>query len=221
MLQKKIIVIQAMKEALRQKTNEVKSHLLQMLKEYYNKKSWQDIGGIMIMKIALPIIIGVLVLFLWDCVSAIKPEKIEIYLPYAYEYKYQNGKSYGNATTQSGNQSRDIERNRLIPYELNANSSVMKLTLGIRNQNIKSLQNPSLYLRIPKDVEVVQSEHWVKYSEKEYYLQMNDFINNGIGKNLPQPIYVKFNTKGKHEFYYYISGLDIKRIDRSFQVEVY
>lgn len=140
-------------------------------------------------------------------------KKTVAYLPYAYEYSYQN------STNQPGNRNKDILEE--TPIEINLTDE-KNFWIGIINMNHKSLKDVYLTLVFPNGMEVKdwKDQGWIEYQPNEQYsYHFPVSIHNGMGQNA-MPLKFKFSQKKDYVIKYYISGEDIQRKDKKFTIRV-
>lgn len=169
----------------------------------------QKTKAYLIRKIIPTIATGLAVALIWHWFNVIKPYKIYLYLPYAYEYAYL-GATYDDPGRKV------LEK---VPIELQLdNSSRRLLRLGILNTNIKTLKKVVLHIRFPEGIKIVEHKGWVPWDpDKIYFTSVHD-INNGLAMSL-QPITIEFAEPKVYKISYTITGEDIKYIRRQFFVK--
>jgi len=160
--------------------------------------------------IAIPIITGLAVALLWHWFNVIKAHKINLYLPYAYEYKYL-GATHNDPK-------RKVLKKLPIEIKLDKNNRGT-LRLGIFNANIKTLKKVSFHILFLQDIKVINySEKWTCWEPNEKYFTSVQNINNGIVASL-DPLELEFEEPKTYKIFYTITGEDIKYIQRSFFVK--
>ena len=149
-------------------------------------------------------VIGQIVL---DYLSKINPKKVVLYLPYANDYFYANGRTYKGATASpEQNMPRNVDPQDLIP--LNFKNGQQKLTLGVRNLNSKPIDDVVLFLILPSEFTLTKYAPWQTYTDKNCYIGLGN-INSGMGHNDQEPIFFKVSKAGKYKIDYVISSRSI------------
>lgn len=165
------------------------------------------------------VIITVLGMLSYDFITKIDSPKIVAYLPYANDYFYSNGKTYrGASPSPANNMPRDI--NPADPIPLNSKNESHKLTIGVRNLNIKSIEDIRLFLGLPQEFTLIKWDPWLRYSENQCSIPLGN-INPGIGHNAVEPIFFKVTKPGNYTIDYIIAGKNIYPIKRKITFYVY
>lgn len=169
--------------------------------------------------IIVTIVGGLLVLAFWQFINKIDTGKIIAYLPYANDYVYTNGERYKGAASDPPHQMpRNIDPNTPIP--LNISKGKQKLTIGVRNDNLKPIDNVRLFLTMPDKFDVTEHNPWQNYTDKSYNISLGN-INSGVGHNAVEPIFFVAKKTGRYKIEYAIRGRNFAPINRVITFDVY
>lgn len=174
-------------------------------------------------RVCVPIVTGLAVAFFWHLFNVIKPWKIGLWLPYAYEYQYRG------ATNEAGNRTKEILRN--VPVAVHAANEPVGFVFAVGNKNIRSLKHASLHLKLPKGVTVDDAGPFTPFwGNEEYFFYYEDqLINYGVIQATERAdkeggskgaIRLRFEKPGRYELKYFVVGEDIKSVVRTFEVNV-
>jgi len=157
-----------------------------------------------IIGIIIGLIAGVGVHYIVKWTEKIDTNKIVIYLPYANDYFYSDGKTYKDASPNpDSNMPRDVDSKSPIP--LNVSMDEQKLTIGVRNINPQTIYNVRLFLEMPNEFIVTKYKSWMQYTDKQYNIPLGN-INSGVGHNALEPIFFKIDKIGKYNINYTVTG---------------
>lgn len=173
--------------------------------------------------IVIGVISGVLVTvvgyYIVEQVNKQNPNKIIAYLPYANDYFYEKGGTYKDATPDPAqNMSRVVDPTDPIP--LNLTKGKQKLTIGVRNANLKTIDDVKLFLEFPREFRVTDYYPWAQYTKSSYYIPLGN-INSGVGHTAIEPIFFEVKQPGEYIIKYSIVGGNFQSITRPMTFKVY
>ena len=171
----------------------------------------------------LPILTGLMVALFWHFFEVIKPWKVTLSLPYAYEY------SYRGATNTPGNQTREILST--VPILVHLNDKAIPFVFAVGNDNIRSLRGVSLHLQLPQGIEVTdQGPFRPFWPNVEYFFFFSgQVLNHGVfyateSRNdvgEPKgPIYLRFSRPEEYEIVAIINGEDMLPVVKRVKIVV-
>jgi len=146
-------------------------------------------------------------------------DKIIVYLPYANDYLYKDGRPYKGAIPDPvTSMQRDIDRDEPVP--LNLKRGEQKLTLGVRNENRQTAGQVILFIEIPDGFKVTKGGPWIQYNPSTFYLPFGNIAKN-VRRNALDSLSFKVARPGAYTLYYTITGNDFQRIRREMTFEAY
>ncbi|MBI4355922.1 MAG: hypothetical protein HY597_05720 [Candidatus Omnitrophica bacterium] len=172
---------------------------------------------------AIPVLTGLMVALFWHFFEVVKPWKITLFLPYAYEYAYRG------ATNTTGNQSREILP--VVPIRVRLTDKASGFVFAVHNDNIRSLHGVSLHLQLPPGVEVTDPGPFRAFwPNEEYFFSFGDAVlNHGVfyatevrntAGELKGSIQLKFSQPREYEIIATVSGEDMLPAEKKIKIVV-
>ncbi len=174
--------------------------------------------GKLFSKFLFALITGFAVSWSWSWFNEIKADKINLWLPYAYEYRYRGSQN------ERGQRSKAILPNE--PITVGAESHFV---FALENDNAHSLKNAVLHLNIPAGVKVVDPGPFKPFWPNEEYFFDYDgqILESGVicateiltpaGQHIGA-ISFRFKEPRDYTFSYFVSAEDLHPMFKVFTI---
>ena len=152
---------------------------------------------------------------IWDFLTKIDTNKIELIVRYGFRFTYADGRTYKGA---NGDDSvRIIDDKEPIPIKVGHKYSAV---FGVNNGNARAIDDVMLFIQLPRHFKVKKYHTWTDNSNGQYYISVGT-VHSELSANAQGPIEFIAERTGKHPLVYIISSRDFKTIKRTRYFDIY